>query len=237
MKQTVKGPRGFAPFWRQLEAILIRAPSTDTVFNQYRDFNGEVDVPAAAAIRRDNLRAYLKAACESATVLVVGEAAGPWECRFSGIPFTGERQLLDPSFPYKGERSSRCDPRRPTRGPIPPFVSASAKAFWGVMLPCHRQFVLWNALPLHPHQPGEPLSVRNPGRREVAEFGDALGLVISHLSPGLIIAVGRKAEEQLEALGEAPAYVRHPSQGGRDAFAAGMKRLLGPSTAKGGSGR
>ena len=152
--------RDFPTFWRELESILAAAPSTNTVFNQYRDCNDQVDVPEAASIRTENLRRYMAEATESASFLVVGEAAGPWGCRFSGIPFTGERQLLDPSFPLSGRRSSKMNPNRQTKV-NPPFVSRSAETFWEVMLPYRCHFVLWDAFPLHSHQPGDALTVRD----------------------------------------------------------------------------
>jgi hypothetical protein len=83
-------PEDFASFWQQIEKIITSVPSTDTVFNQYRHCNAEVDLPNGASIRMANLRAYMAKATKTASMLVVGEAAGPWGCRFSGVPFTGE---------------------------------------------------------------------------------------------------------------------------------------------------
>jgi hypothetical protein len=215
----------FAAFWLKLEAILLSQPSTATVFNQYRDCNDQVDGPEAAAIRRDNLRKYMAKATESASFLVVGEAAGPWGCRFSGVPFTGERQLLDTSFPLSGHRSSKRNPNRATKV-NPPFVSRSAEVFWEVMLPYRCDFVLWDAFPLHSHQPGDALTVRNPTKGEVSQFAEVLYLIKAYVVPKQTIAVGRKAFDELEALGQAPKYVRHPSRGGKREFAIGMEQLF-----------
>jgi hypothetical protein len=217
--------RHFAKLWRDLEAIIAEAPSTDTVFNQYRDCNRLVDLPDAAAIRRENLRRYMAGAMKTAAFLVVGEAAGPWECRFSGVPFTGERQLLDPSFPLRGRRSSRPVPACPTRTD-PPFMSRSALIFWNVMRPFHNRFLLWNAFPLHSHKPQDVLSVRNPTQKEVSQFAKALRLIKAYLDPTHMVALGRVAFEAVEAIGEAPIYVRHPSQGGKQAFTEGVQGLF-----------
>lgn len=206
--------------------MLTSFRSTDTVFNQYRDCNEDLDLPDATSIRRANLRAYMEKACKRATILVVGEAAGPWGCRFSGVPFTGERQLLDPSFPFRGDRSSRTDPRLPTNGDGPPFISDSAKTFWQVMLPYHRRFVAWDALPLHPHKRNDVLSIGKPTKPEVCQFGEALRLIRAYVEPRRIIGLGRKAEQALKRLGEACVYVRHPSHGGQTKFTAGMQRLF-----------
>jgi len=158
----------FESFWDSLKTILTATPSTDTVFNQYCDCNPQLDLPDAANLRMENLRRYMSEATETASILVVGEAAGPWGCRFSGVPFTGERQLLDHSFPLCGERSSKTEPTRLTKI-VPPFTSRSAETFWDVMLPYHCRFLMWDAFPLHPHKRGEFLTVRNPTRMEVAQ--------------------------------------------------------------------
>jgi len=76
--------RDFQTFWHSLEAILTRVPSTKTVFNQYRDRNNQVDVPNAPSIRTENLRRYMAEATETASILVVGEAAGQLSSTSSG---------------------------------------------------------------------------------------------------------------------------------------------------------
>ena len=217
--------RDFAAFWSKLAAILTAAPSTKTIFNQYRDCNAQVDVPDASAIQIQNLRQYMAEATETASILLVGEAAGPWGCRFSGVPFTGERQLLDPSFPLRGERSSKATPSRPTKVD-PPFISRSSETFWGIMRPYHGRFLVWDALPLHSHEPDDVLTVRNPTKNEVSHFGEALRLIKTYMKPAHIVAVGKKAFEELEALGEASIYVRHPSRGGKAEFTAGIQEVF-----------
>lgn len=215
----------FATFWHSLAGILKSAPSTNTVFNQYRDRNDQVDLSDASTIRMMNLHRYMAEATETASILVVGEAAGPWGCRFSGVPFTGERQLLDLSFPLHGERSSKTNPACPSNV-APPFISMSAKIFWGVMLPYHGRFLLWDAFPLHPHKPKDVFTVRNPTKSEVSQFGDALRLIKVYMKPINIVAVGKKAFEELNTLGECSTYVRHPSRGGKAEFTSGMQNIF-----------
>lgn len=216
---------GFQILWRQLETIITTVPSTPTVFNQYRNYNDEVDVSEGASIRTANLRSYLAKTIESASIFVVGEAAGPWGCRFSGVPFTGEKHLLDPSFPFRGARSSRTVLGRSAKVD-PPFTSRSAEAFWEVMLPYYPHFVVWDAFPLHSHKLEDVLTVRNPTKKEVSQFREALHLIKEYMEPTYIIAVGKKAFEELKAFGEAPQCVRHPSRGGKVKFTADMRRLF-----------
>jgi hypothetical protein len=217
--------RDFNKFWQTLEMILTAEPSTNTIFNQYRDRNDQVDVSDAATIRTENLRRYVAEATESASILVVGEAAGPWGCRFSGIPFTGEKQLLDPSFPLRGNRSSRTISTCSTKI-APPFISRSAEIFWSVMLPYYGHFMVWDAFPLHSHEPHDFLTVRSPTKNEVSQFGEALRLIKTYMKPINIVAVGKKAFEELCVIGEAAVYVRHPSRGGKAEFTAGMQGLF-----------
>ena len=146
-------------------------------------------------------------------------------CRFSGVPFTGERQLLDPSFPLSGQRSSKAVPALPIRK-APPFISKTAQVFWEVMLPHRTRFLVWDAFPLHSHNPGDLLSVRNPTKGEASRFRRTLCIIKAYMKPGCIVAVGRKADEQLAALEIAHEYVRHPSRGGKAAFTAGMERIF-----------
>ena len=203
----------FATFWQRLETILTLVPSTDTIFNQYRDYNDQVDVPNAAAIRTENLRRYVVEVTMTASILVVGEAAGPWGCRFSGVSFTGEKQLLEPTFPLRGERSSKPIPNRPTKV-VPPFISRSAETFWDVMLPYYHRFMVWDAFPLHSHKLHDILTVRNPIKNEVSQFGEVLRIIKAYMEPTHIVAIGKKAFEVLDELGVKSIYVRHPSRGG-----------------------
>ena len=80
----------------------VRIGST---FNQYAEA-GPDDVPGAAAVRVDNLRAYL-AERAGADVVALGEAAGYQGMRWSGIAFTSERDLARWGDPYRPSCSAR----------------------------------------------------------------------------------------------------------------------------------
>jgi uracil-DNA glycosylase len=142
--------------------------------------------------RRDRLRAYLTDRA-NARLLLVGEAPGYRGARVSGIPFTSERQLTG-------------------RGP----AEATATIVHRVLaeLGLTDDVLLWNALPAHPHRPGEPMSNRPPTRAEV-DLGRPF---LAPLTGGRrVIAVGRVAGR---ALGVEP--IRHPSRGGASAFCDGL---------------
>ena len=217
------------PDWRRQLAALYRdglydEPAGDRMFNPYRDTDVH-DGPDAPAARRANLEAALAAVAEAAPgcrpdVLVVAEAPGPWGCRFSGVPFTNERQLLDPAFPVDGRPTSA---RFAATGE--PVNEYSGSIYWGAMLPHWGRFWTWNAVPMHPHRAGEPLTIRTPGVREVRRWHGLLAATVEVLEPAAVVAVGRKAEGALQAVGAEPVYVRHPSQGGATLFRERMAAL------------
>ena len=216
--------------WRTRLTDLYRADlydgvAGDRMFNPYRDtdahdsarLGAEADAPAQ---RRANLEAAMEAVGERPEVLVVAEAPGPWGCRFSGVPFTNERQLLDPAFPVTGVPTSE---RFAATGE--PINEYSGTIYWDTMLPHWGRFWTWNAVPLHPHKAGEPLTIRTPGVREVRRWHGVLARTVEILQPRAVVAVGRKAEGALEAVGAEPVYIRHPSQGGATLFRDGMAAL------------
>ncbi len=94
------------------------------------------------------------------------------------------------------------------------------------MLPHHDKIIAWDALPLHPHRPGDLLSVRTPTKGEVSQFGAALRLLQKYVEAERIVAVGKRAFQQLTSLSQTSIYVRHPSQGGKTLFATAMRRLF-----------
>lgn len=75
--------------------------------------------------------------------------------------------------------------------------------------------LLWNVVPTHP---GTATSNRAPTRAEIAAARPFLRAVTRGRT---VIAVGRIAAAALDA-----PYVRHPSHGGAQAFAAGVRRML-----------
>lgn len=202
-----------------IERELFDAASTDDLFNMYRDrIDGDQDVVDAPAIRRRNLFSYLDAYTERPSLLLMVEAPGPWGCRFSGVPITSERQLLDPSFPIKGRRASAVGD---------PMTEYSANIFWRILQPHFPQFFVWNTVPFHPFHTGRPDSIRGPRVSEIRRFASLSRSVIDILHPQQIFAVGRKAERLLQKELELDHhYVRHPSQGGATLFEAAMQEAF-----------
>ena len=202
--------------WSLFEEHLFPTASTDEAFNPYRTRHDDLDCEDAPAQRRENLRAYLSSYDAPPPLFLLLEAPGPWGCRFTGVPITSEAQLLEPDFPITGAKTSRNDE---------PHTEYSASIFWRVLRPYFPHFFVWNSLPLHPHDPDEPLSIRTPRRTEVREWKPLLIELLDALEPNRIVGVGRKAERALTEAGADPTYVRHPSQGGAKKFEAGMTAI------------
>jgi len=211
--------------WNLFKNKIFAIPSSEILFNQYMSSNIDVDLPNAAEIRRKNLYDYFKSFPKKPSFVLIGEAPGPWGCRFSGIPFTGERQLINDELPFAGRQSSRNNPKLKIRKSTP-YVSNSARIFWGVMRKYHPKFFVWNCVPIHPYKKGNILSVRTPTTEEVMHYSDLLAEILALLRPEKIVAVGKKAEFSLNRLGIPCAYVRHPSQGGAEKFRRGIENVF-----------
>lgn len=215
---TAFGHPGLERVWEAIAEAALERPSTADLFNPYRDRVNGLDRPDAVAVRRANLRAYLAAYPRPPAVFLLAEAPGPWGCRFSGVPITAEAQLLDPGFPLSGARSSVGEE---------PRSEYSAGIFWRILKPAFPHFLVWNAVPLHPHRAGEPLSIRTPRAGELQEFEPLVREIVSVMAPRRVLAVGRKAEQVLVRSEIPCTYVRHPSQGGAVLFAEGVRAALG----------
>ena len=205
------------PIYDLFERELFSAASREDLFNLYRDRRPELDVDDAPAIRQRNVRSYLEAFDENPPLFLLAEAPGPWGCRFSGVPITAEAQLLDPEFPLNGA---------PTSLEAEPHTEYSAGIFWRTLQPVFPHFFVWNSVPMHPHDPDTPLSIRTPRRSEVREWHALTESLLDVLQPERIVGIGRKAERALTELDVEVTYVRHPSQGGATRFANGVADIV-----------
>ena len=207
--------------WRALTDHVLDAPAGEHLVNPYAHEDPALDVDGAAAVRRANLRASAETLAEPPEALIVAEAPGPWGCRFSGVPLVSESQLLAPDFPLDGRPTSL----RAIHGE--PLREYSGGIYWGALLPHWGRFWTWNAVPFHPHKPGDPLTIRAPRVREIRQFAGALAAVVDAVRPRRVVALGRVGERALAAIGVESRYVRHPSQGGATLFREGMAEVFG----------
>jgi hypothetical protein len=190
------------------------------LFNPWRDHCPDDEPWNGPAAKLERLAAHLN--CEPAFILC-GESPGHLGCRHSGIAFTSERLLLEGAIP----RVPRTDRRLTSRAL--PFSEPSATIVWKALyrLGIAETSILWNALQMHPHKPGDRRTNRTPTPAEIALGEPALRMLCEAFPAAKIVAVGRKAEGLLRSMMLAPAAtIRHPANGGATEFAAGLKSLV-----------
>ncbi|HEX4779680.1 MAG TPA: uracil-DNA glycosylase [Usitatibacter sp.] len=211
--------------------ILQAGPSgSPCVFNPWSDSDERDAAPRREMPRhrRDNMAAYLEARRMHARVMLLGEAPSHRGCRFTGIAFCSETELLQ-----KRDLVARRVLALTSRdAKVKPQRERSAAVIWGEIERAGAPYevVLWNAFPWHPYQPEEggpldgpcgPSSNRKPRLTEVAQGRaafDALQRCFTHRLA--VFAVGKVAQEALRRWDEAECagYIRHPAQGGEKLF-------------------
>lgn len=155
--------------------------------------------------------------------LVIGEASGHLGMRRSAVAFTSERLLLEGSIPRIPPPLGRLTDRRL------PYSEPSATIVWKTLksLRISEKTVLWNALPMHPYKPGNVDSNRTPTAAEIDLGRPALEMLIAAFPDANLVAVGKKAEGLMLAMGHKPtAIVRHPANGGATKFRRGFEDLV-----------
>ncbi len=201
-----------------LLSSLAGLPPMAATTNPWIAGNDDDAADNGPARRIAHLRAH--AARPGLRLVLIGEAAGYQGCRISGIPFTSEALLIDGSIPGIAATS-----RLSTRAK--PWSEPSARVVWRTLyeqrLADHS--FLWNAFPLHPHEPGKPLSNRTPTRAELSAGEGVLRALRNALPDAVLAAVGNKSSEALTRLGLAHETLRHPAYGGVPEFVAGVERL------------
>lgn len=210
------------PAIARLVARLATCDTGPELYNPFRD-------PACAT----NALIYLTALAElaargTALPLIVGEAAGPHGCHFTGIAFTSENVLFGSQRPLLLACLGRELPfvRCAGREGLPLEVEGSATQVWTAMQAFPVPGLLWNAVPFHPHRADDGMSIRKPRRPEAELGGTFLAELLAILRPSAVIPVGREAEQALLRLGVSHVgYVRHPAHGGVPEFSRRMGEI------------
>jgi hypothetical protein len=224
---------------RDFLSLLEAGPSdAPCVFNPWRDFDERDRAPRREMpkLRRENMQAYVEARRTHARVMLLGEAPSHRGCRFTGIAFCSETELLhkpDLVARRKLALTSRDAETKPQR-------EASAAVIWSEIEAAGHPFevVLWNAFPWHPYHaegrdastgPCGPSSNRKPRLPEVAQgrrVFDALLRCFTHEIE--VFAVGKVAEDALRRWDEADCagYLRHPARGGERLFRAQFRKQV-----------
>ena len=182
--------------------------------NPYRVHDPRLDVEDGWRLRRANLLAHWDVI--DPAVVLVGEALGYRGGRFTGIPFSSERLILDGTVPSAGYATCRQGPL----GEATATIVRRALDDLGV------DALGWNALPFHPHRPGEPMSNRSPAPAELRRHAPLLQGFIDAAPDVPVVAVGNAAARSLMRLGVAHQAVVHPARGRAKAFQDGLRRVL-----------
>ena len=222
--------------------LLKKSPS-GAVFNPWWEVDEQNDIGQhAPAIRRRQLRAYLRKRLGKAKLAVIGEALGYRGGHFSGIPMTSERLLLGKQKDVVAALSERRNhpaiggetpplqifsglkPRRTSKPEKCPegFSEPTATIVWGALLRLGlkpEQFVLWNAFPWHSFdQHRGMLSNRTPNESDRRAGLPVLKAFLRLFPCNQVVALGKIAAAQLEDLGVNARYVHHPASGGAKLF-------------------
>ncbi len=202
---------------------FVEALSTvqlDAVFNPYSDHCPLHDRADAPQRRRANLRRFLESgAGDEVDSIWIARDLGYRGGRRTGLPLTDEMHLQTFSEIY-GLPLSRA-----TKGP--PMAERTAAIIWRVLQQIDQPVSLWNIFPLHPFEPGDPLSNRCHTRAEREMFSDVLFTLLDMLQPRRIIAIGQDAQKALADMSLDCHAVRHPSYGGQAEFISSMFALYG----------
>lgn len=184
-------------------------------FNPYSDHCALHDLPGAAAIRRANLLATFEAAAGGVAAMWIGLEPGHRGARRTGLAMTDDRHVAA----HAGRWGLHGIQRATSGRPLP---EQTAGIVWEALETMPGRILLWNAFPLHSHQPDRPLSNRRHTLQEAAECRPLLRAVIAMAVPQRIMALGQAAYDTLQALGLESEYVRHPAYGGKADFMAGV---------------
>ncbi len=197
--------------------LLAALPGSETLCNPYTGDSG-------AEIRRANLSRYLADMLARQTQKVmIFEAPGYRGCRWSGIPVTSERLMLRGI----GKWGLFGDGYRQTSDVPGGIAEMTATILWSALVEfADSPPLIWNTVPLHPHQPGKPMTNRTPTAAEQRMGAALIGPMLEAFGIRRILAVGRTAQRMLAEQGLKFTPLRHPSQGGKNEFVEGLKRAF-----------
>ena len=206
----------FRPFIER----LARAETAPDAYNQL----GAGDNPYNA-VRRANLERFLNDSyARQPKYALIGEAPGYKGMRLTGVPLMSRRMLLTgiPSLGMFGTARGYQDVPEP--GFERTQSEQSGTIAWGTLAELGIVPMIWAAFPFHPHQLGKPLTNRAPRRPEVKMGASFLVEMLEIFQPQKVIAFGNVAYSSLTELGVPCVKIRHPAQGGKNDFVAGLRR-------------
>jgi hypothetical protein len=196
-----------------VERLALTAVITDARNHYAFDCGG-------SDIRRANLLLYLHEMAERRPrVMLVGEAPGYKGCRLTGVPFTSE-EIVARGVPcglfgtHKGYTAGGTQREQ------------TASIVWEVLSRLDEVPLLWNAYPFHPFKGSDERTNRPPTLGEIKSASGFLLELSAIFGVERVIAVGNRAEVALRIAGIEGEKIRHPSRGGKRAFATGLAHVI-----------
>lgn len=211
---------------RRFDALINELASTAVSDRATNQFSREVGDLAGNAVRRRNLRLYLEQLETIApNTMLIGEAVSYRGGRLTGIAFVSETLMLA-GVDTRSGRVLGADRgyRKATPGPKL-STEASATMVWSTIAGIAPLPLLWNAFPFHPFHAGDPDSNRAPAAAELLLGQPFIERLVRLFPIERVVAIGNQAALSLTKLGIEHTKVRHPSQGGKQLFVAGMEQL------------
>lgn len=212
----VAGARAAGPLLSVVRELYRRRPRG--LVNPYAVHQPRHDVAEGARMRQENLEAHIEAVLDGdgPDVLLVGEAPGWRGARFTGVPFSSERLILDGAVPGAGHATSLHGPHAEATATVVRRVEAEL----GI------RALAWNALPYHPTLPGRPLTNRSPTRAELRRHAPVLHGIVAAVPDVPVVAVGRAAQRCLREAAVPHRHVVHPGRGRARPFSDQLRQII-----------
>jgi uracil-DNA glycosylase len=201
--------------------LLANTPTNDDAYNEYAppDSNN--------AIRRANLKLYLQAMAERMPqTMMVMEAPGYRGCRLTGVPVMSRKVLLEGIATLGMFGTDQGFQNVDDAGFERIYGEQSATIVWGTLTDLEVVPFIWNTFPFHPHKKELPLTNRKPRKPETRLGGEILKQLMALWQFEQIIAIGNVAYDTLTEFGVDCVKVRHPAQGGKNDFVAGLTDIF-----------
>lgn len=203
-------------------SFIDRLSRVETAPDAYNPF-GAGDNPYNA-LRRANLHRYLSDVLEKQSgIALIAEAPGYRGMRLTGVPMVSRRILLEgvSSLGMFGTARGYQDVPEPGFETIQGEQTSSI--LWNILPELGIVPLVWGSFPFHPHQMGKPLTNRKPRVPEVKTGELFVRELLEIFAPKKVIAVGNVGYGLLAAMGIPCVKIRHPAQGGKNDFVAGMR--------------
>jgi len=206
--------------------MLAHASTNDDAFNLYAPHDDK-EVNANNQIRRENLKLYLQIMQErTPKSLMVMEAPGYRGCRLTGIPVTSRKVMLEGVPELKLLGTDQGFQNVDDEGFEDIYGEQSATIVWTTLAQLGHTPLIWNTFPFHPHKKDKPRTNRRPRKSEMRQGGELFHSLLDLFEIKQIIAIGNVAHETLSEFELESVKVRHPAQGGKNDFVAGLTQYL-----------